>query len=376
LLYPYRVEIGKGVDEPDVIICRGTSDSSRPQIRVPQTDHGSDLDAKNCGDEVVELPFDLISRCSERFEAAMNPKIGFAYKLATRMPFQYNNVPSSIRSWFLRKEADSNLSDHLANEVARKTVVEAFDLLGFHLKRKDPPSLVITHDIDTEKGLRRALVFKTVEDELNIKSTWFLPSDEYPIPRTLARNLVHGSTIGSHDTKHDGRLIHIHHDDELVQRLKNSRAKLEELFETEVRCFRAPLLQFNRRIVMALAKAGYRFDFSAPCWEPVHPSTMGGFGVETVQGFETDGLVEVPLTLFQDHQVLNIMGMSIDEAIKLWLKQARLIRSFEGDIVLLTHPDYSFSRDLDAYRRLLRSLMEVHEESDHSLVVPRSVSVH
>jgi hypothetical protein len=121
-------------------------------------------------------------------------------------------------------------------------------------------------------------------------------------------------------------------------------------------------LQFSGRIISALAEAGYCYDFSAPCWEPVHPSTMGGFGVETAQGFETDGVVEVPLTLFQDHQVLRILGMSIHDAIKFWIKQAMLVRSFGGNIVLLVHPDYSFSGNPREYKELLVSLSEIQNQ--------------
>jgi hypothetical protein len=366
LLYPYRIELGVEVNESDLIICREPLlDSSKPQITVSQARYNDGLHPKDCGGGVVELPFDTISRCSERFEAAMNPKIAFAYKLATHMPFQYNNVPSSVRSWLLRtNSADSNLSNHLANEAARKTMVEAFELLGFRLKRKNPPSLVITHDIDNEKGLRRAVSFKTVEDELNIKSTWFVPSDEYPIPKGLAKDLIDGSNIGSHDTKHDGKLVHMDNHGKLVQRLASSRSKLEDLFEIEVTRFRAPLLQFSGRIISALGEAGYCSDFSAPSWEPVHPSTMGGFGVQTAQPFETGGIVEVPLTLFQDHQVFNVLCIDTDSAIKLWIEQAKLIRSFDGDIVLCTHPHLALSRDLRKYRELLTILIQM--QRDHS----------
>jgi len=366
LLHPYDIKLNTETDRPDLMICRGPHlDWSGPIVSVPVDSHSgfSGSEVKFSDDHTVELPFDLVSRCVEKFEAAMNPKVAFTYRLATRLPFQYNIVPSSIRSWFLRtNDADSDLSKHLANDAARKIVVKAFDLLGFHLKRKNPPSLLITHDIDSEKGLRRAFSFKAAEDELNIKSTWFLPSDEFSIPRTLAKDLVDGSTIGSHDIKHDGRLVHIRRHDELVQRLSHSRSKLEDLFETEVTCFRAPLLQFSERIMSALAEAGYSTDFSAPCWEPVHPSTMGGFGVETSQAFETNGVLEVPSTLFQDHQVLNVLCMDIDGAIKLWTEQARLIRSFEGDIVLVTHPHLAFSENLQKYRNLLTILLHIDHE--------------
>jgi hypothetical protein len=147
----------------------------------------------------------------------------------------------------------------------------------------------------------------------------------------------------------------------LVDRLRNSRLRLERIFDKEVECFRSPLLQFSQRIASAISEAGYHFDFSVPCWEPVHPITMGGFGIESAQAFEVDGVTEFPLTLFQDHQVLNVLGMSTREAVKFWIKQAELIRSFDGDIVLCVHPDYALSRDLRRYKELLISLLRVKD---------------
>jgi len=362
LLYPYDVELSGEADGSDLIICRGSFlNSSRPLIRVSTHATSSDrLCPMDCCDGIVDLPYDLIRASSERFEEVMNPRVAFMYNLATNLPFPYNIVPLPIRSRLLRlRNLDSNLLNHLANEAARKILTEAFNVLGFQLQRKNPPSLLITHDVESEKGLRRALSFKAVEDDLNVQSTWFLPSHEYPIRRAIAAELADGSTIGSHDVKHDGKLIHIQRHKELVQRMTESRLKLEEIFGKEVKCFRSPLLQFSRKIVSALNEAGYRFDFSLPCWEPVHPLTMSGFGIESVQAFELDGVVEIPLTLFQDHQLLNLLGMDTGDAIKLWVEQANLIRSFEGDIVLLIHPDYSFSRDLQKYRDLLTILLEI-----------------
>jgi len=262
---------------------------------------------------------------------------------------------------------DANLSQHLAIEKARKMLVDAFEALGLRLQRKSRPSLLITHDVDTEKGLEKALSLKAVEDKLDLQSTWFLPSEQYRIPRDIAKSLAAGSTIGSHDLEHDSRLIHCRDHGRLVERLRKSKLRLETIFDTEVRCFRSPLLQFSSWIVSGLKAAGYELDFSLPCWEPVHPQTMGGFGIESVQPFEIDGVVEIPLTLFQDHQVLNVMGFNTHQATKFWYEQAELIRSFGGDIVLLVHPDYSFSKDLDQYKRLLQSLSELQMRTADAL---------
>jgi len=368
LLYPYQVEVTKETNNLDLMIARDSPfDSSSPLIKVHRRDcrvgTQNDIPLRSYGNGVVELPFDLIRACSIRFHAIVDPRPSPIYLVSTRY-FRYNVVPSCIRNLLLRARwhrLSSCLSDHLANEIARRTLIEAFGLVGIVLERKNPPRLLITHDIETEKGLAKAVMLKAVENELEIESIWFVPSEEYPIPRSIARILSDGSTIGSHDVKHDGRLFHIKQHEELVERLKKSRLKLQQVFDKEVDCFRSPLLQFSRGIALALREAGYRSDSSIPSWEPVHPLTMRGFGIESVQAFEIDGVVESPISLYQDHQVFKVLGMNTREAVKLLVEQAMLVRQFDGDIVLLVHPDYSFSLDLHAYRTLLKSLLEVQQ---------------
>ncbi len=364
LLYPYEVELTKEQHGSDLVICKEplSDDCSKPQIRTSELFgwNGNYVEPKSYGNGVVGLPFDLIADCAMRVERVLNPNIALIYKIFTRMPFQYKIAPSSIRSRFLRTlQIDSDLSRHLTIEVARKILIHAVELLGFHLRRKNPASLLITHDVDTPKGLSHALSLKKVETKLDMKSTWFLVSNEYDIPPSLAKELGSNSTIGSHDVRHDGKLIHIRRHDELIKRLRMSRLTLGSLFERDVDCFRSPLMQFSERLVSALGLAGYRSDFSLPCWEPVHPASMSGFGAESVHPLEFGGVVETPLTLFQDHQVLNVMGLSTREAVKFWVKQAKLIRQYDGDLVLLIHPDYSFSQDLGEYGKLITSLSEL-----------------
>jgi peptidoglycan/xylan/chitin deacetylase (PgdA/CDA1 family) len=362
LLYPYRVELVEGKDDSDLVIHKGASlSSAKPLIRfVTSRNTPYQGYPRDHGNGTVDMPFDLIGACSEICERVGNPRIKFAYRLATSLPFQYNSVPQSIRDLLLRTQAiDSTLLDHITIEKARRTLKRAFHLLGFPLERKKPPSLLITHDIETNKGFRGALALKDIDDKLGVRATWFLCSHEYEIPRPIARELADGATIGSHDMRHDGRLVRIRKDEELVKRLLQSRLKLEDIFEVGVQCFRAPLLQSNHRILSGLSKACYRYDFSLPCWEPAYPLTGTGFGIELLQEFEADGIVRVPLTLFQDHQLLNVLRLSVDDCIKLWVEQAKLISSFEGDLVLLVHPDYSFSREPSKYEDLLVSLLEI-----------------
>jgi len=363
LLYPYDVEVRKHRDDSDITISRGASvsDLSEPLIRVRDGPcskmDNRELDYKN---GIVDFPLHLILACSERFRRVLNPRISFVYRLSTYLPFQYNVLPLTMRNLLLRtRQMDASLSRHLTNEIARKLLVKAFSDLDVELKRKNPPLFLVTHDIESGKGLRKALVLKSVEEDLNLWSMWFLPSHEYSIPRDIARDLADGCIIGSHDVRHDGRLIYTRSSEQLVRRLQKSKVTLEDVFEKEVTCFRSPLLQFSCEIASALRGAGYASDFSVPCWEPVHPTTMSGLGIESVQGFELDGIVEFPLTLFQDSVVLNVLQMNVREAIKFWMEQAKLIAQCDGDIVLLVHPEYEFSRKLREYRELLCHLLEL-----------------
>ena len=367
LLYPYNIELLEGIEDSDVVICGDHLNCSKPMIRI-SAGAKKDFPIDDQGNGIVDVDYQLMRQCSDKFQAVMNPRVASMYKLATQLPLRYKLIPSSVRNILLRARlVDCDLSHHTAMEILRGVLREAFGILGFHLERRNPPSLIITHDVESGKGLEKALSLKRVEDALAVRSTWFLPSEEYPIPCKVAKELSKDSTIGSHDIRHDGRLIHIRKSEELVERLSSSRLKLEKIFEKEVECFRSPLLQFNKRIAGALGKSGYRFDFSIPCWEPANPVTMSGFGIESVQPFDIDGVTEFPLTLFQDHQVLNVLGMDTHEAIRLWIQQAKLIRMFGGDIVLLIHPDYAFSQHLEDYRELLTKLLKIHSSTEHQI---------
>ena len=126
-------------------------------------------------------------------------------------------------------------------------------------------------------------------------------------------------------------------------------------------------MQFSREIVNALEIAGYEEDFSLPSWESSNPVVMGGFGIQTSVPFHIGKMVEHPLSLPQDHQLLMIFGLSTQAAVKYWTQQASRIFSLGGDVVLLVHPDYAFSQELGDYKQLISSLKEMKSSIPSSL---------
>jgi len=78
---------------------------------------------------------------------------------------------------------------------------------------------------------------------------------------------------------------------------------------------------------------------------------MGG-GCCTWLPYFNNGLVELPITLPQDHTLFVILRE--DES--RWLDKAALLRARGGMALLITHPDYMYEERLDAYARFLAAV--------------------
>jgi hypothetical protein len=109
--------------------------------------------------------------------------------------------------------------------------------------------------------------------------------------------------------------------------------------------FRSPGL---RRVFELMPLLGFDFDSSYPDTDPHGPD---GGGCCSWLPYELQGLVELPVTLPQDHTLFEILG---HEDGALWHEKTEYLRKRHGMALLITHPDYMLtSRRLGAYRRYL-----------------------
>ena len=106
-----------------------------------------------------------------------------------------------------------------------------------------------------------------------------------------------------------------------------------------------------------LGKAGYEYDSSMPSWEPLSPTSLKPHGIGAVFPFLISGLVEIPVSMPQDHQLIRVGGLRVAEAVDQLLEVSRWIKGTRGACVLLVHPDYEFGQEegRKEYLRLLRS---------------------
>ncbi|MGC9086811.1 MAG: hypothetical protein ACP5IT_11515, partial [Thermoproteota archaeon] len=106
------------------------------------------------------------------------------------------------------------------------------------------------------------------------------------------------------------------------------------------------------------SEAGFQYDSSAPAWEQINPLTMKQDGIELLNLVKINGLIEVPITIVQDHQMLYILKFKPEQAIEQWVRRVNEIRKLGGVSLLLIHPDYELANDIALYRVLLEKLKQ------------------
>jgi peptidoglycan/xylan/chitin deacetylase (PgdA/CDA1 family) len=218
-------------------------------------------------------------------------------------------------------------------------------------------AFLVTHDVDTHEGLRRSRVLKKLEETYDVSSAWYIPSKHYKLNPETVKELANHGEVGAHGTRHDGKLTRLPKQ-KLVDRLREAKQTLENIINCPVKGFRAPLLQHSLKIIQALREAGYMYDASIPTWEPKHPSTMRSHGIGTIYPITINEVVEIPVTLPQDHQMIHALGMSARQTVEAWIKLMKTIERMGGLCVFLMHPNYELARseNLKLYEDLLNTV--------------------
>lgn len=314
------------------------------------------------------LSVDLVSDYRRLLYGGLEDPASLKFRLITKLPFSYSAIPSFIRNRSFRSTigAHDPVEERLGPiECLRAIFLSSLTIssrvpiprIGFW-RRGTSHVLVVTHDVETRAGLEiGAPNLARIEHAVGIRSTWNVPSDRYPLSTGHLARMAMDGEVGGHDTRHDGKLILLGFK-EKVNRLRLCKSRLERLSMKEVRGFRSPLLQHGRELIRALGAAGFHFDSSVPSWEPLSPTSLRSHGVGTVFPFMIEGLVEIPVSLPQDHQLIRVGGLTPPEAVERLLALSNWVCGLGGVCVLLVHPDYEFAQPeyQDGYENLLHTL--------------------
>lgn len=328
------------------------------------------LTATELNENLIFLTLDIVKEYTKILDETLNAKTSTVYRLLTGLPVPYTLAPKRLRDLFMtgRGEKESlDFCNRLPLDALRFILVRAIEKLSekkLHRKTWNGKkyAFILTHDVDTRKGLRRAKKLKKIEHKYDVPSAWYIPSKRYKLDNEAIKELANHGEVGAHGTKHNGKLDRIP-GNKLVERLCEAKQILEKITGEQIEGFRAPLLQHNVKIIQALRDAGYAYDTSIPTWEPRHPNTMKSHGIGTMYPLNLEGVTEIPVTLPQDHQLLHILGLSPKGAIRKWMNVINTIKEIGGLCTILVHPDYKLAdpENLCRYEELLETIASDNE---------------
>jgi hypothetical protein len=201
-------------------------------------------------------------------------------------------------------------------------------------------ALVLTHDVEHAAGRDAIERVRAVEAALGLRSSWNLVPERYEVPDELVAHLWSvGCEVGVHGLRHDGRDL---------ASLRTLRRRLPEMRRWAERWgavgFRSPA---THRVWEWMPLLGFAYDSSSPDTDPYEPVPGGCC---SWLPFFNDDLVELPITLPQDHTLFVLLRG--DETP--WLRKAAALRDRGGMALAITHPDYLLDDGpLEGYRRLL-----------------------
>ena len=220
-------------------------------------------------------------------------------------------------------------------------------------------AFVLTHDVEGPAGVANIERVRKVERAHGVVSSWNFVAEDYDIPVGLFERLrAEGCEIGLHGIHHDRRLWR---DEKTFER---TLPKIHRyLADWQAVGWRSPVTYRNADWMPRL---GVLYDSSFPDTDPFEPQAGGCCSIFP---YFIDDLVELPITLVQDHTMWELLR---EPGIDLWLMKSAWIRDHHGLVNADVHPDYLIDPDrLDLYDRFLGWLTEL-EGGWHAL--PRDVA--
>ena len=194
-------------------------------------------------------------------------------------------------------------------------------------------ALVLSHDVDNQKGQERVLELAKLEMKLGFRSAFNFVPESYGKHEKIKRFLKEKRfEIGVHGLKHDGKLFK--NKRIFDQRAKKVKQYLQEWGSTG---FTSPSMHHNLSWLHALNITHSISTFDTDPFEPQPDPVRTIFPFWVPNKQSQFGYVELPYTMPQDHLLFVILQ---EERIELWKKKLDWIAGKGGMVLLNTHSDY------------------------------------
>jgi glycosyltransferase involved in cell wall biosynthesis len=194
-------------------------------------------------------------------------------------------------------------------------------------------ALVLTHDVETQRGLEKVFFLAKLEQELGFRSCFNFVGRDYPVPDQLRHTLTDmGFEVGLHGLTHKGNLFRSR---QVFERHLPEINKI--LWEWNAVGFRSPSMYHH---LAWIGELNIEYDMSTFDTDPFEPQPDG---LGTIFPFwfsaESDGrgYIELPYTLPQDHSLYVLIG---EKDCSTWKRKLDWIAEKGGMALINAHPDY------------------------------------
>jgi len=332
----------------------------------------------------LELPFDLAAVVTnlreERYRQSAN---GFVERLTTARAIQEAYyflrplLPVTVRRHLQRIRLGRWRSipfprwpvDFSVDELMRHTIGALLKTAG---ERRLPfvwfwpdgasSCAIMTHDVEGPAGQAFCDELIDLDASFGIRAAFqVVPEERGTTSLQLVNHFrARGCEVNLHDLNHDGHLFH-----NKPQFLQRAAVINRYAREFECRGFRAGAMYREQQWFDAFE---FSYDMSVP--NAAHLEPQRG-GCCTVMPYFIGRILELPLTTTQDYSLFHILG---EYSIRRWTAQIDLIRSMNGLITFITHPDYLIERRArDVYAGLLAHLARLRDQEGVWMALPGEV---
>jgi len=222
--------------------------------------------------------------------------------------------------------------------------------------------VLITHDVETEKGRDLCAGLLDVDDAFGIRSSFqIVPEDRYDVtPQFLDEIRQRGFEICVQDLNHDGRLF-----DDRQEFLRRVTRINRYGREYGANGFRAAVLY---RKPEWYADLEFSYDMSIP--NVAHLDPQRG-GCCTVMPYFIGDILELPITTVQDYTLFHLMN---ERTIDVWKLQLEMILACNGMASFIVHPDYvGEPATRSVYQELLGWLRKLAERQPLWFALPSEI---
>ncbi len=231
---------------------------------------------------------------------------------------------------------------------------------------------VLSHDLDAPEVYRQGYwkQFAELEEAHGLRSSWHFCSEHIqvagPVLEELARR---GHEIAWQGVRHDYRIAYL--PPAWLKTLIEEHQALLTRFA--VQGFRSPFYLRPSQLYQGLTGA-FRYDSSARDTAPEFFSPYRREGCCTVFPFFREDVVELPISIPEDHYISCLVGDHEEEISRIQLAKLEWIRNVGGLAVVLTHPVKWISLKPGAFRAYRKLVEHLAKDSSACMLLARDAA--